>query len=146
MKISTKGRYSLEAVLLLALNTANGTDAYLSTRQISRETGISEGYLEQLFILLRKSGIIQGIRGAQGGYFLEREPCDITIGEILRTAEASLKPVPCVEENYCPIEGVCTTHGTWAALYKSINEFIDSLTIADLVADYKKNSGGEYII
>ncbi|GMO28261.1 MAG: Rrf2 family transcriptional regulator [Termitinemataceae bacterium] len=143
MRISTKGRYSLEAVLLLALTPK---DQYLSIREISEKTGVSEGYLEQLFILLRKSDIIQGIRGSQGGYFMEKPPNDITIGDILRTVEGSLKPAPCVDKKFCPNENTCTSHSTWNALYTAINEYIDSITVFDLVSDYSKNLGTEYSI
>ncbi|GMO53887.1 MAG: Rrf2 family transcriptional regulator [Termitinemataceae bacterium] len=149
MRISTKGRYSLEAILLLAIHHDSkdkmGTP-YLSTREIAKQTGISEGYLEQLFILLRKSGLIAGVRGAQGGYFLERKPHEITVGEILRTVEASLKPTPCVETAYCPNEDKCSSHGTWSTLYLTINEYIDGLSISDLLNDYKKNPRADYSI
>jgi len=94
VRISTKGQYSLEALLYLAM--LPGKD-FISTRSIADATGISEGYLEQLFIPLRKAGIIRGSRGKRGGYVPGREPERITVGDILRTAEGILEPVNCIK-------------------------------------------------
>jgi Rrf2 family protein len=91
MKISTRGRYSLEALLYLALNTAPAT--FLSIRDIAGNTGVTEGYLEQLFIPLKKSGLVQSTRGAQGGYQLGKAARNISIGDILHAVEGSLEPV-----------------------------------------------------
>ncbi|GMO25061.1 MAG: Rrf2 family transcriptional regulator [Termitinemataceae bacterium] len=143
LRISTKGRYSLEAVLFLALNSK---DEHISAREVAEQTGISEGYLEQLFIPLRKAGIIHSERGAQGGYTLKKSASQISAGEVLRSVEASLKPAPCVDEKYCPKEDDCTSHATWRDLYNAITECIDSVSIADLVKDYKTNIGAEYTI
>lgn len=133
MRISTRGRYSLEALLFLALLQE---DTLISTREISEQTGISDGYLEQLFIPLKKAGIIAGVRGAQGGYRLGRTPESITTGEILRTVEGPLAPVACLDNETCAAESVCKTRYTWAKLYRSIEECIDSIRLSDLVAAY----------
>lgn len=134
MRISTRGRYSLEAILFLALLPE---DTLVSTREISEKTGISDGYLEQLFIPLKKAGIINGVRGAQGGYHLGRLPDSITVGEILRTVEGPLAPVACLEHETCVSESVCKTRYTWGKLYRSIEECIDSIHLADLVDAYQ---------
>jgi len=133
MRISTRGRYSLEAILFLALLPA---DALVSTREISEKTGISDGYLEQLFILLRKPGIISGVRGAQGGYRLGKPAGDITVGDILRTVEGPLAPVSCLDKESCPSEAECRTRFTWQKLYTEIQHCIDALRISDLVRAY----------
>ncbi|MDR2842260.1 MAG: Rrf2 family transcriptional regulator [Spirochaetaceae bacterium] len=143
MRISTKGRYSLEAMLFLALKEK---DEYSSTHEISEATGISEGYLEQLFIPLRKAGLIQGIRGSHGGYTLGEKGTDICVGDVLRTVESSLKPTPCVEKEYCPDEDACTCHQTWNDLAETINTHIDSICIKNLVADYQTTSEPDYTI
>ncbi len=129
MRISTRGRYSLEAMLFLALLPE---DSLVSTREISEKTGISDGYLEQLFIPLKKAGILAGVRGAQGGYHLGRAAAEITVGDILRTVEGPLAPVACLEHETCASEAVCKTRYTWGKLYKSIEECIDSITLADI--------------
>jgi Rrf2 family protein len=93
MRISTKGRYSLEALLYLALLPDGG---FASTREIAEHTDISERYLEQLFIPLRKNQIIQGIRGSRGGYFLGKDPDAITVADVLRTVDVGLDLVACI--------------------------------------------------
>jgi Rrf2 family protein len=136
MRISTRGRYSLEALLFLALQPA---DALHNTRVIAGQTGISEGYLEQLFISLRQKGLIVAIRGAQGGYRLGKNAAEISIGDILRVSEGSLEPVGCLANEPCGREGECASRLTWARLYTAITECADSITLADLVGAYEPN-------
>jgi Rrf2 family protein len=143
MKISTKGRYSLEALLYMALLPKGD---YANTRQIAESTGISEGYLEQLFIPLRKAGIVQGIRGPQGGYLPGREPDKISVGDILRTVEGSLEPVACVSSDGCPIKSNCPSAHTWSELYHEISDCVDSISLADLVEAYYAMDKMEYSI
>ncbi|MDR0389949.1 MAG: Rrf2 family transcriptional regulator [Spirochaetaceae bacterium] len=143
MRISTKGRYSLEALLYIA-QLPQGE--YASTRSISENTGVSDGYLEQLFIPLRKAGIVQGIRGPQGGYLAGRPLTEITVGQILRAVEGPLEPVDCVHSKPCPIEATCVSRHTWAELYKGISECVDSITLADLVEAYENMDQLEYVL
>jgi len=143
MRISTRGRYSLEALVYLALLPEG---AFASTRAISENTGISDGYLEQLFIPLRKAGIVRGIRGAQGGYLPGREAKAITVGDVLRAVEGSLEPVACLSSNTCPAEAKCITRHTWDQLYHEITDCVDSIAIADLVEAYGKLDEESYSI
>jgi Rrf2 family protein len=156
MRISTKGRYSLEALLYLALrqeaagikpgevNTA--AEQYVSTREIAEASGYSEGYLEQLFIPLRKAGLIRGVRGPQGGYHLGKPPEQIRAGDILRAVEGSLKPADCVEDKQCPKSKKCESRRTWDALYKCITETVDSITLLDLMKAFGRLSSPDYMI
>jgi Rrf2 family protein len=143
MRISTKGRYSLEALLYLALLPKG---EYTSTRSISENTGISDGYLEQLFIPLRKAGIVQGIRGPLGGYLPGRDMDKITVGEILRAVEGPLEPVNCVKSEPCPLSADCISKHTWAELYQEINGCVDSISLEDLVEAYYAMDKLEYAI
>jgi Rrf2 family protein len=143
MRISTKGRYSLEALLYMALLSG---EEYTSTRSISENTGISDGYLEQLFILLRKAGIVKGIRGPLGGYVPGRPIDKITVGEILRAVEGPLEPVNCVGPELCPFSDDCLSKHTWAELYREINACVDSITLLDLVEAYYAFDKLEYAI
>jgi Rrf2 family protein len=143
MRISTKGRYSLIALLYMALLDKG---AYASTREIADSTGISEGYLEQLFIPLRKSGIIQGVRGPQGGYYLGKKIHKISVGEILRSVEGPLMPTECAESKLCPEIDTCLSRQTWSELYKGINECVNAITLQDLADDYTANREPEYAI
>jgi Rrf2 family protein len=143
MRISTKGRYSLEALLYMALLPEG---EYASTRAIAEDTGISDGYLEQLFIPLRKAGILQGIRGPLGGYLPGKAPERITVGEILRAVEGPLEPVDCVNSQTCPIRESCISRYTWSELYREINDCVDSVTLKDLVEAYQTMDKMEYAI
>jgi len=143
MRISTRGKYSLEALLYLALLPEG---SFASTRTISENTGISDGYLEQLFIPLKKAGIIRGIRGAQGGYLPGRPIAEITVGDILRAVEGSLEPVACLSSGTCPAESKCITRHTWTHLYQEISSFVDSMNLADLVKSYDSMAAGGFAI
>jgi Rrf2 family protein len=136
MRISTRGRYSLEALLHLTLQGGTNDD-FASTRTISEATGVSERYLEQLFIPLREGGVIQGIRGPRGGYRLGKPPADVTVGAVLRIVEGPMELVECVAEAACPMGKACASHNTWSELYRAITGFVDTTTLADLAASYR---------
>ena len=131
MKISTKGQYSLKAMVDLALN---GADTLQTISQIAERTQISETYLEQLLPRLRNAGLVESIRGAQGGYRLAKPLQDITAGEILRAGEGNLIPVDCAitSDHACPNEETCVTKYVWKRITEGINEAADSITLADL--------------
>jgi Rrf2 family protein len=137
MRISTKGKYSLEALLYLAL-VEDDNKTGVSAREIAEKTGYSEGYLEQLFILLRKEGILKGLRGPQGGYCLEKKAENIMVGDILRAAEGLLLPASCVAKA-CPEAASCCSHNTWEAIYEAISSSVDAMPLADLARSYKKS-------
>jgi Rrf2 family protein len=143
MRISTKGRYSLEAFLYMALLPEG---EYTSTRTIAERTNISDGYLEQLFIPLRKAGIIKGIRGPQGGYLPGKSLDQISVGDVLRTVEGPLEPVDCINSRVCPIQESCGSRHTWSELYSVISECVDSVSMQDLVEAYQKMDQMEYAI
>jgi len=138
MRISTKGRYSLEALLFLSLIH---TDVFASIRQISEHTGISDGYLEQLFIPLKKAGFIRGTRGPTGGYLLGREPTEIRVGDLLRCVEGSMVPVACLSSETCELASECCTRPVWQELHSAITTCVDSITIADLATAWRQQEG-----
>jgi Rrf2 family protein len=143
MRISTKGRYSLEALLYITLLPKG---EFASTKTISKDTDISDGYLEQLFIPLRKAGIIQGFRGPQGGYLLGKKPEKITVGDVLRAAEGSLEPVNCLYSRACPLKSRCRSRHTWEELYREISGCVDSISLLDLAEAYHTLDRMEYAI
>lgn len=146
MKLSTKGRYGVKAMLDLAIHYAEGQ---IALKSIAERQGISENYLEQLFATLKKSGLVKSIRGSQGGYFLANNPKDISIGDILRALEGSLAPVDCVMEQEpadCCRSDSCATKIIWEKMRDKINEVVDSITLNDLVEEYKKiNNKDDYM-
>jgi len=129
MILSTKGRYGLKAVFELALNYGLGP---VSLKRISDKYDISESYLEQLFAKLKKNGYIDTVRGPQGGYFLAKEPGEITVGMILRTLEGDITTSECVNREVCSRESVCATRVILEKIEKSINDVIDNITLADM--------------
>ncbi|AGK98003.1 RrF2 family transcriptional regulator [Clostridium pasteurianum] len=133
MKISTKGRYGLKAMIDLALNSVNDS---VTLKSISERQNISEGYLEQIFASLRKKGLIQGKKGSQGGYILGQSPNDVTVGDILRALEGELNLVEFDETKNEDRVEMCINYNVWSKLNKSINDIVDAITLEDLVMKY----------
>ncbi|MGM0419881.1 MAG: RrF2 family transcriptional regulator [Bacillota bacterium] len=136
MKISTRGRYGLRAMVDLA---SHQDDKAIPLRVIAERENISEQYLEQLFASLRKSGLVASVRGAHGGYLLNRKPEDITAGDIFRVLEGPVSPVNCVQEDYkCEHSDECASHDLWNVLSEQIEEVLDSHSLADLAKKAEK--------
>lgn len=140
MRISTKGQYALEAMLVLALA---GEFDNTSIRQIGEQTQLSDSYLEQIFSLLRKAGLVVSIRGNQGGYRLANKASEIKTGDVLRAAEGSLAPVRCTDQNLdcCTNQEICPTRPVWRLLEETILKTVDHLTLADLAQSFVR---GDY--
>ena len=134
MMVSTKGRYALRVMIDLAEHPVEG---FLPLREIAQRQEISEKYLESILKLLVKAQLVVGLRGRGGGYRLSRSPEQYTVGEILRCTEESLVPVSCLEtpENTCPRAAQCRTLPMWQRLDGMLNDFLDSVTIADLMRE-----------
>lgn len=132
MLISTRGRYALRVMLELAQYDQG---PYMPLPLIAEKQGISEKYLESIVAPLAKGGLIEGARGKGGGYRLRRPLRDYSAGEILRLTEGSLAPVSCLEgdANACPRAGQCHTLPMWTKLEGLINNYLDSVTLADLL-------------
>ncbi len=133
MKLSTKGRYGLRAMLDLALSEQTGP---IASHTIAQRQDISERYLEQLLIPLKQAGLVKSIRGSQGGYVLGRAPKDISVGDIIRVLEGPLAPVDCVNElnpEECKRADLCVTRLIWTKVRDSIAVILDSYTLEDLV-------------
>ncbi len=121
----------------LAKRHGSGT---MSLKDIAKNQELSETYLEQLIAPLRKAGLVNSIRGAQGGYELSKKPEDITVGEIIRLLEGPLAPSDCVVdgEPECTKAEYCVTRTIWERIMGSINNVIDSITLRDMINDYYK--------
>lgn len=135
MKLSTKGRYGVRAMMDLALNYG---DIPISIKSISERQNISEYYLEQLFASLRKADLIKSIRGAQGGYLLNRKPKDITVAEIIETLEGPVELSNCVSQGECENVDSCSTRLLWMRIKESIENVTKTTTLQDMVDDYYK--------
>ena len=141
MKISTRGRYGIKAMVDLAFNTADNN--CVSLKSIAERQGIPENYLEQLMAILKKADVVKSIRGVQGGYILNKAPEDVSIGYLLKILEGSLSIVDCVE-NQPPKKkcgtadcSECVVKDAWEAISKKFADAANSITLADLI---KKNN------
>lgn len=133
MKISTKGRYALRVMLDLA---QNGGDGPVPLRDIAERSSISLKYLEQIISSLNRAGMLVSTRGSGGGYALARKPEDYRVGDILRAAEGSISPTSCTEENaQCDKKAECVTYKFWLGLDRAICDYVDSVTLADVICD-----------
>jgi len=132
MKISTKGRYAVRVMIDLA---EHNTGEYIPLTDIAARQGISVKYLESIISVLSKNDYLFSLRGKGGGYKLARRPEEYTAGEILRLIEGSFAPVACLEKkpNRCEKAPHCKTLGMWEGFEKIINEYFDSITVADLL-------------
>ena len=143
MLISTKGRYALRVMIDLA---EHQTDGYIPLKEVAQRQNISEKYLETIIKLLVKANILNGVRGKGGGYRLTKSPQQCTVGMILRLTEDSLAPVSCLEAGAaaCAKASECRTLQMWQGLDKVINEYLDGVTIADLMK--QSAAGDDYVI
>ena len=141
--ISTKGRYAIRILLDLAEHN-NGS--YIPMKEVAARQEISLKYIEKIMPSLKSSGLIDSVHGIGGGYRVTRPPEQYTLWEILKLAEGDLAPVSCLVEGAaaCDHEATCTTLGMWTKLHTMINEYLDSVTLADLMQ--YPDAGNEYVI
>ena len=130
MRLSTKGRYAVTAMLDLALN---GTQGPVTLADISENQGISLSYLEQLFAALRSKGLVRGVRGPGGGYYLGRESDEISIADIICAVDEWVEFTRCKGKQNCHDGQRCLTHSLWDDLSQQIFMFLTDISLADLV-------------
>ncbi|MCD7820405.1 MAG: Rrf2 family transcriptional regulator [Lachnospiraceae bacterium] len=133
--ISTKGRYALRVIVDLAQHQQG--DEFIPLKDIAARQEISEKYLEIILKSLVKNKLLKGLRGKGGGYRLTRQPEEYTIGEILYLTEGTLAPVACLTEDADPCARAksCSTLHMWKRFDSLINDFFNSITIADLMEE-----------
>jgi Rrf2 family protein len=133
VKVSTKGRYGLKAMIDIAIYSNSEA---VTLKSISERQNISEGYLEQIFSILRKSGLVIGRKGAQGGYSLSKPINEISVGEILRVLEGELVLVDINNANSIDSLDNYINENLWNVINKNINDYFDSVNLQDLVDKY----------
>lgn len=141
MKLSTRGQYATRAMLQIALHAA--ADRPMPLREIAEREGLSEQYLEQIFMDLRRAGLVESVRGAYGGYLLRRRPEQIFVGDILRAVEGPIAPVECLADGECQRQEECVTRRVWQKLQQSMLKVVDETSLADMVAMARDNKGDE---
>lgn len=131
MRLTTKGRFAVTAMIDLALNAQNNA---VKLNSISERQQISLSYLEQLFSKLRRAGLVESIRGPGGGYILGRDAGEINIAQIIAAAEDELDATLCKGKANCQSGAPCLTHNLWENLNHTINAYLSSVTLAGLLA------------
>lgn len=131
MRLSTRSEYGLRAMAALAQRSAG---APVPLRTLASSEGISEPYLEQIFISLKKAGMVHSVRGARGGYLLSRPPERIQVGELLEVLEGDLAPYDCVAdpEHDCDKLDGCRTRKLWMKMHRSVVDSMNEVTLADV--------------
>lgn len=130
MKLTTKGRYAVTAILDLALHDAKGP---INLADIAKRQDISLAYLEQLFSKLRKNGLVESVRGPGGGYRLKRPADEISIGDIINAVNEQVDATRCGGQENCQGELRCLTHDLWEELNIQIAAFLNSVTLGMLI-------------
>lgn len=145
MKISTKGRYALRMMIDLAEHQNCGA---IALKDIADRQNISKKYLEQIIPIFNKSDFLKTTRGPQGGYMLSKSPDKYTVGEILRLTEGSLAPVDFLDQDPSEIEqnGESATLPVWQGLDRVINEYLDSITLQDILDQQRERYMNDYVI
>jgi len=139
VKISTKARYSLRVLIDLAEHKEDG---YIPLNIIAQRQGISKNYLDQIMMLLNRSDYLKTNRGVNGGYMLAKPASHYVLGDILRITESNFMPVFCQkkDKSACDKISICKAHNAWAGLYNIIRDYLDNLTLQDIL-----DKGNEHI-
>lgn len=139
MRLTTKGRFAVTAMLDLAMHEAKDATnpKPITLAGISERQDISLSYLEQLFSRLRRQGLVNSVRGPGGGYNLAKNYADISVADIISAVDEQIDATQCGGHENCKDEGRCMTHDLWTALNTKILEYLDGVTLADMVASQK---------
>ena len=137
MRLTTKGRFAVTAMLDLALN---GTDGPVTLAGISARQKISLSYLEQLFGKLRRRELVESVRGPGGGYHLARDASQLSVADIVRAVEEPIDSTQCGGRENCHDNQRCMTHDLWAELNSTVYGFLEGVKLSDLVERQKKKS------
>lgn len=144
MKLSTRTRYGMRAILELARHYGKGP---LQTRAIAKQEDISGKYLEQLMATLKSAGFVRSVRGSKGGYMLAKAPNQIRLNEVFNCLEGPVATVECVEdEDYCERVADCVTRGVWSQVQQAITNVLQSITLQDLVERARDKQALDYQI
>lgn len=140
MKITTKSRYAIRSIFALVL--LGGDEKPVTLTQVSEHEDISRKYLEQIFIKLKKCGIVEGSRGAQGGYILAKPSKDITLKEVIYAMDGPVSVSDCTMEESCDNFASCGINWLWAGLKSTVDNYLENITIYDLK---RQATGGKHV-
>ena len=143
MRLTTKGRFAVTALLDVALRSSDGP---VNLAAVSERQSISLSYLEQLFGKLRRNGLVDSVRGPGGGYVLARQPDSITIANIIFAVDEPLDARSCEGREDCLSGKRCMTHDLWHNLNQKMFDYLESVSLHDLVRDHRSSEAGEHTI
>ncbi len=143
MRLTTKGRYAVTAMLDLSLNYGLGA---ITLADISERQGISLSYLEQLFARLRKQGLVSSSRGPGGGYRLSRAAEDITVLDVISAVDEKVDSTQCEGRQNCHADEQCLSHELWQSLSDQIRLYLDGITLAEVVSTFEQKRSGKQVI
>jgi len=154
VKITYKGDYALKAIFQLALSYGGADEGVLSIAEIAKPGDMPIKFLEQILPELRRGGFVNSKRGVKGGFFLAKNPKDITIGDVIRFVEGPIEPIACVEKGAytkCKDIKCCIFRDIWKEIGDAISVVVDTVTFEELILRYKERSltaraGYEYSI
>jgi Rrf2 family protein len=133
MKVSTRGRYAFTAMIALAINYGNGP---LTLGTIAKDQDISVKYLENIMRMFSAGGLVVSSKGNKGGFILSKDPSKIAMSDILKVTEGTLTPVACLDNpGFCVKKERCYAVKAWDGLFKAMDTYLNSLTLADIIAD-----------
>jgi Rrf2 family iron-sulfur cluster assembly transcriptional regulator len=140
MRLTTKGRFAVTAMLDLAINESQDIENSkpVTLAAISERQDISLSYLEQLFSKLRRQGLVKSVRGPGGGYNLAKAYADISVSEIINAVDEQIDATQCGGNENCKEDGRCMTHDLWSALNTKILEYLAGVSLADMVASQRE--------
>lgn len=140
MRLTTKGRFAVTAMIDLALR---GADGPVSLASISERQQISLSYLEQLFGKLRRDRLVDSVRGPGGGYCIARSLAEVTVADIIRAVDEQIDATQCGGQENCLDEHRCMTHDLWSTLNRKIYEYLSSVSLAELVERQRSKAAAE---
>lgn len=143
MRLTTKGRYAVTAMLDLSLNYGKGA---ITLADISERQGISLSYLEQLFARLRKQGLVSSSRGPGGGYRLSRPADGITVLDVIFAVDEKMDNTACEGKQNCHGDEQCLSHALWQSLSEQIQQYLSGITLAEVVDNYERSRSGDKVI
>jgi len=143
MRLTTKGRYAVTAMLDLSLNYGQGS---ITLADISDRQGISLSYLEQLFARLRKQELVSSTRGPGGGYRLSRDADEITVLDVISAVDEKVDSTACEGKGDCRDGEACLSHELWTSLSEQIQSYLSNITLGEVVRNHQKSKNGEKVI
>ena len=143
MRLTTKGRYAVTAMLDLSLNDGKG---FVALADIADRQGISLAYLEQLFFHMRQHGLVKSVRGPGGGYQLARSVDKISVLDVMAAVGEGLDNTACAGKGNCHHGETCLSHHLWLSLSDNISQYLAGMTLAQVIRDYEKKPHGDALI